>query len=440
MTDCLSYVGPNVVTGRHLRPVPYVTVGKVPRLEGTDRGTVQAALEQSEARFRALSEASFDGIIVTIDGIIREANRGVADMLGYGVDELVGRPGVDLAAEESRETVGRRIADGAEGRYEALLRHRDGRRLVVELTASEQQCGGHRERLTALRDVTARRALEDRLRQAQKMEAVGRLAGGVAHDFNNLLTVITSYTSLLLDDAGTTDAARADLQEILRAAMSAAGLSRQLQAFSRQQVIEPKVLVLEPAVAASAKLLQRVLGENIVLNVSLSEETSTIRIDPAQLDQVLMNLVVNARDAMPTGGKLSIRTGTTELCGAPASLDSRSVPARFAVLTVSDTGIGMDEQTQGRIFEPFFTTKEPGHGTGLGLATVYGIVKQSEGSICVSSEPGQGTTFRIYLPLADGAAIGSTAGVRPGAKSAALDLFTVPLRSADQVSATSARP
>ena len=236
------------------------------------------------------------------------------------------------------------------------------------------------------------------------MEAVGRLAGGVAHDFNNLLTVILSYTDMLIEGMSPKDPRAEDLGEIRKAALAAASLTRQLLAFSRQQVIEPRVVILEDLVVQTHNLLSRLIGEDIDLATQFGSAACVVHIDPGQLEQVLMNLAVNARDAMPTGGKLTIETAVVELDEDYAAAHWPAVTGRFAMLAVSDTGIGMDEAIRARIFEPFFTTKGPGKGTGLGLATVYGIVKQSGGFIWVYSEPGKGATFKIYLPLHEGAA------------------------------------
>jgi two-component system cell cycle sensor histidine kinase/response regulator CckA len=363
--------------------------------------SVAEALRASEDRFRTLIEMSFDGILVIEDGLIAKVNRGMADMLGYSTDEMIGRPVVDFVAESRRELIERRIADREEGTREGAMRHKDGRTIIVEATAQNEKLNGLARRIVAVRDMTGKRELERQLRQAQKMEAIGRLAGGVAHDFNNLLTVISSYTELLLEATMSADPRHADLASIREAADAAASLTRQLLAFSRQQVIEPKNVDLCGAVTNSAKLLKRVIGEDIELALVGGADPLVVSIDPGQLEQVIMNLAVNSRDAMPSGGKLTIETHIVDVDEEYARAHRPAQPGRFAMLAVSDTGTGMDECTRERIFEPFFTTKEPGIGTGLGLATAYGIVTQSRGFIWVYSEPGIGTQFKIYLPLVD---------------------------------------
>jgi nitrogen-specific signal transduction histidine kinase len=255
-----------------------------------------------------------------------------------------------------------------------------------------------------VRDISERKLLEAQFRQAQKMEAVGRLAGGIAHDFNNLLTAITGYADLALEDLPEGDPIRHDMKEILRAAYRAAGLTRQLLAFSRQQVLAPRVLDLNEVVRSVDQMLHRLIGEDIDLQTVLAPGLGRVKADPGQLEQVIVNLAVNARDAMPAGGNLTIETADIEM-SETLGRDLTTVPAgHYVMLAITDSGTGMDEHTKARIFEPFFTTKEQGKGTGLGLATVYGIVKQSGGFIWVYSEPGHGTTFKIYLPRVEGAA------------------------------------
>ncbi|MEO8202114.1 MAG: ATP-binding protein, partial [Gemmatimonadota bacterium] len=286
------------------------------------------------------------------------------------------------------------------GTYELVGKRKDGSRVLLEATAKTHNVGGQPGRVTALRDITDKRSLEDQFRQAQKMEAVGRLAGGVAHDFNNLLTIITSYSELLLSDLAPADPRRNDLDQIRQAAVAAAGLTRQLLAFSRQQVIAPRPIVVAEVVGNIHKMLERLIGEDIDLETHVGQEDSHVIMDPGQLEQIIMNLAVNARDAMPTGGKLTIETATVDLDALYVRSHWPATPGRFCMLAVSDTGCGMSDATRERIFEPFFTTKDPGKGTGLGLATVYGIVKQNHGFIWVYSELGVGTTFKIYLPVA----------------------------------------
>ncbi|MBI3288072.1 MAG: response regulator [Elusimicrobia bacterium] len=252
--------------------------------------------------------------------------------------------------------------------------------------------------MSLLQDISGRKKLEREFQQAQKMEAIGRLAGGVAHDFNNILTAISGYASLLENSLSADDPNRADVQEISKAGVRAASLTRQLLAFSRQQVLQPRLLECNAIVSGIEKMLKRLIGEDVDVAVRLDQNLGRIMADPGQIEQVLMNLVINSRDAMPHGGKITIGTENVELKAESIRDHHGLVAGSYVMLSVSDTGSGMDAQTQARIFEPFFTTKEQGKGTGLGLATVYGIVKQSSGCIYVHSELGRGTIFKIYLP------------------------------------------
>ncbi|HJQ53807.1 MAG TPA: PAS domain S-box protein [Gemmatimonadaceae bacterium] len=389
----------------HAAPIKDVA-GKVYRITGsaldvTDRRLAQEALRESETRFRLLGEATFDGVVISVDGIIREANQGLANIFGCTVDGAIGRPILDFVDPESHLEVKSRMTRANSGVYECVGRHSSGRKIFIEVAAKRYMYGGEVARIAAIRDVTERRVLENQFRQAQKMEAVGRLAGGVAHDFNNLLTVIMTYTEMLAEDLAGNESHREDLGEIRKASEAAASLTKQLLAFSRQQVVEPKLVLLEDVLTNADKMLRRLIGEDVELLTIVGDRCS-VMIDPHQLEQVIMNLAVNARDAMPAGGKLTLETSIVELDAEYARDHWPAVAGRFAMLAVSDTGVGMDEETRARIFEPFFTTKEVGKGTGLGLATVYGIVKQSNGFIWVYSEPGKGTSFKLYFPLVAG--------------------------------------
>ena len=286
---------------------------------------------------------------------------------------------------------------------EAFVRNERVRGSVVAISGTPLG-GGYNDvhgGVAVLRDVTQQRDLEVQLRQSQKMDAIGRLAGGVAHDFNNLLVVIQSYAELIREDLPAADQAREDLDEVLAATRRASALTKQLLAFSRSEPVQPVHLQLSDVVGGIEKMLRRIIGEDIELFIELSPSPGLVRADPGQLDQVILNLAVNARDAMPDGGQLTIATQNVSLDSEDVDAHPSLMPGEFVMLAVTDTGTGMDVETQRRIFEPFFTTKEVGKGTGLGLATVYGIVQQSGGQIRVYSELGRGTSFKLYFPRLD---------------------------------------
>ncbi len=331
-----------------------------------------------------------------------EVNQSAADLYGYSLDEFHSMTLSDLQPEEE---VQRFLAELAESSRKPAQtwRHRtkSGRAIDVELAVHEIQYAGQNAQLAVVMDVTGRRELEEQLRQAQKMEAVGMLAGGVAHDFNNLLTIINGYTQLILNTLKPGDPNRYSAEQVMKAGERAAALTNQLLAFSRRQVLQLKVLDLNAAVSSLGTMLKRLIGEDIDLRLELRPDLGRVSADPGQLEQVLMNLVVNARDAMPHGGTLTIETANVDLDEAYAARHIAVKPGPYVLLAVSDTGSGMDEATKQRLFEPFFTTKAPGKGTGLGLSTVFGIVKQSGGSVEVYSEPERGASVKIYFPRVD---------------------------------------
>jgi len=382
----------------------------------------RAALRASEASYAHLVERAPVGIYRSSPaGRFLSVNAALVRILGYDSAADVLR--LDMArdvyadpAERQRLLDRDTYTDREYDEVEATWKRKDGRLLSVQLSVRAVRKGAGEVEYyeTFVRDVTEQRRLQQQLVQSQKMEAVGRLAGGIAHDFNNLLTVITSYSDLLLQDLGGEDPKREDVEQVRKAAEGAAALTRQLLAFSRQQVLAPRVVSLSVVVQGVEKMLRRVIGEDVDLVTALDPDVGSVKADVGQLEQVLMNLAVNARDAMPAGGKLTIETANVEHDPDSAREREAAPVRRFVMLAVSDTGIGMDEATKARIFEPFFTTKEAGKGTGLGLATVYGIVQQSGGFIWVYSEPGHGTTFKIYLPQVEASAQGRAASAAPG--------------------------
>jgi PAS domain S-box-containing protein len=374
-------------------------------------------LQDAYDRFRAVTESANDAIVsVDGDGRIVFWNHRATLVFGYTAQEALGRTFTMLIPErhlQHGDDLRRSLADG-EAQWigktvEVVGRTCDGRETPLELSLSTWKGGQDVFYTGIIRDITDRKRAEqilhereEQLRQSQKMEAIGRLAGGIAHDFNNLLTAILGYTDFLLQDVP--GPSKGDVEGIHRAGRSAAALTRQLLAFSRRQVLLPVVLDLNATIAGTEKLLRRLIGEDVELALTLEPSLPPVTADPGQIEQVVLNLAVNARDAMPDGGRLTIATSAGAI-GADTMRDGMPVKAGpYVVITVTDTGCGMSDEVRSRIFEPFFTTKGVGRGTGLGLATVYGIVQQSNGYIDVLSAPGRGTTFRIGLPATSGPA------------------------------------
>jgi signal transduction histidine kinase len=355
-----------------LKPVkPEQLVGTIERAsERWQRRRAEVAMHESQDRLRLIFDHVSDALFIADDsGRIIDANPAACELSVQPLDRLQSLTMSDVLPDDNGKVLDVRSATFAPG--------------VLVYT---------------VRDLTRQRKLEDQLVQAQKMEAVGQLAGGVAHDFNNLLTVIMSYSSLLLSDPGANEAVRGDIQEISDAAERAAALTRQLLAFSRKQVLQLRAVNLNAVVTDVQKMLHRLIGEDITLATNLDPDLALINADPGQLEQVLINLAVNARDAMPGGGALTITTDNAELSEEHGERHLGATPGKYVMLAVTDTGSGMTREVQQRLFEPFYTTKGPGKGTGLGLATVHGIVKQSGGDVYVYSELGHGTTFKVYFP------------------------------------------
>jgi PAS domain S-box-containing protein len=365
-----------------------------------------AAMRASNEMLIGLTNAAFEAILVHRDGAIVLANHAAEVLAGVLPGSLVGKKVFDFIAPESRELVRSKIAALDEQPYECFGRRADGSSFPVEVGArlASVQVGGAPARVVALRDLSARKQLEEEFRHAQKMEAVGRLAGGVAHDFNNMLVVILSGVDLVAESLEPSHTALAELDEIRRAAIRAKELTRDLLALSRKQVLDVRVVEVGAIIEDMRSMIGRLIGEDIALAVETSRTGIRAKLDPKQLENMLMNLVVNARDAMPQGGTLTLRTKMVPAEVAKPSLARAGERRPFVQITVADTGIGMDERTKSHMFEPFFTTKGPGRGTGLGLSTVFGIVNQSGGSIAVESAVGRGTTFTIYFPCTDEAA------------------------------------
>jgi PAS domain S-box-containing protein len=362
----------------------------------------QESLRRSELNFRSLVTNAPYGICrCNSEGQLLDVNPALLNMMGYSsAAELAGKHLGGLYADTHHwfELADRLHSSAPFNGLIAEWKRKDGLTMVVRVSGRAVSDGDKRTAFELFaEDVTERRALEQQLRQSQKMEAVGRLAGGIAHDFNNLLMVISGYSEFLLERLGPDPALRGPAQEIAAASQRASSLTRQLLAFSRKQMLAPKILDLNGVVTENLKMLTRVIGEDIDLVMVPGTSLGAVRADAGQIDQVIMNLAVNARDAMPSGGKLTIETSNISLDEEYARFHAPLRPGDYIMLSISDNGMGMDSETQSHIFEPFFTTKGP-KGTGLGLSTVYGIIKQSGGYVWVFSEPGKGTTFKIYLP------------------------------------------
>jgi PAS domain S-box-containing protein len=396
--------------------VPMMLGGRKYLLESfidiTERKRAEEALRESESRFQKLFDDAPVGYHeYNTEGLITQVNRTELEMLGYTAEEMLGQPVWQFITEigKSRETVIAKLSGEIppDRQFERSFQRKDGTTFpaLIEdrfLRDSQGKIAGVR---STIQDITERKraeeemvSLQEQFRQSQKMEAVGRLGGGIAHDFNNLLTIIKGYSQLSLLDLKESDPLWGNIQEIQKATQRATDLTRQLLAFSRRQILDLKVLDLNTLLKDLDKMLRRIIGEDIDLVTLLAEDLGRVKVDPGQMEQMVMNLAVNARDAMPKGGKLTVETCNVELDEAYARKHVAVTPGRYVMLSISDAGAGMTPEVRERIFEPFFTTKEKGKGTGLGLSTVYGIAKQSGGNIWVYSEPGHGTTFKIYLP------------------------------------------
>jgi two-component system, cell cycle sensor histidine kinase and response regulator CckA len=376
-----------------------------------EKSSANEALEESEKKYRNIFEEALIGIFQSgPKGHYLNANRSMATILGYSSPEELAVSVTDIAQQvyvdpqRRDELTALMQRYGVVQNFECQLYRKDGRKIWVTTSMQSTRRDGMVVYEGTCQDISERKLLEAQLLQAQKMDAVGRLAGGIAHDFNNAIGVIVGYSALLKESLPATDNAQRYADEIGKAGNRAALLTRQLLAFSRKQVIQPTIVDLNSVVIETEKMLRRLIGEHIEMIVVPGSELGRVRMDLGQVDQILMNLAVNARDAMPQGGRIVIETANAELDESNLIQYSYAKPGRYVMLSVSDTGCGMDKETQAHIFEPFYTTKGPGQGTGLGLSTVYGIVKQSEGYIWVYSEVGKGARFKIYLPRVDAVA------------------------------------
>jgi PAS domain S-box-containing protein len=378
----------------------------------TQRKESEEALRVSEERLRSILDTMVDGVVVVDeDGNVASFNPAAEKIFWRKTPEMAGKPIKELLAGDDRQIYATYLANHLGSKeikvIELSAQLPNGETLPIDLAASEVSVGGIRLVIVVVRDISERKALEEQFhiqfRQLQKMETVGRLAGGIAHDFNNVLQAVMGYSNLLDLRLAAEDPNRDTLKQIQKSLGHAAWLTRQLLSFSRKQVVKPRILALNTVVSDMHKLLQRVIGETIHLNLELAAPAPCIRADPGQLEQVILNLALNARDAMPQGGTLTIGTGGVDLKQEQISAAGGLVSGPYTVLSITDTGCGMSADVKSHLFEPFFTTKEVGKGTGLGLSIVYSVVKQNGGEINVISEVGKGTTFRIFLPRFEGA-------------------------------------
>ncbi len=389
----------------------YDEMGQILYFEGTaedvsKRKSAEMALMESETKYRTVVETSLVASYIVQDGLFRFVNTQFCNISGYSYDEIVDRLGpLDMVCQNQRQTTKENLEKRLNGEgpsdtvYELNVVRKDGRLLTVKLLGGSFIYRGRPAAFGTLIDVTKEVSLESQLRQSQKMEAIGTLAGGIAHDFNNILTALTGYGTLLDRKMESGDPLHHYVNQILSASQKATRLTQSLLAFARCQPISLKPQSINGTVQATEKLLRRLVTEDISLVTNLSSHDPVVMVDATQIDQILFNLVTNAADAMAKGGTLTIETEQVELDGAFLAARGFGEPGSYARLSVTDTGDGMDKKTMERIFDPFFTTKEVGRGTGLGLATVYGIVKQHGGYITVDSEPGKGTVFHIYFPI-----------------------------------------
>jgi len=429
--ECMKAGASDYVIKEHIKRLGQAVIHALDQKQlQQERSRAEHALRASEERYRTLAYTLPDAITVTdAAGNITYISPTTLNFYGYeDEDELLGHNILNWVHvsqhQQALEQIAVVLAGGSLTNEEYMLLKKDGSLFYGEVSAAclKDPQGRPIGIIIIMRDITERKQaeemrvkLEAQLHQVQKMESIGRLAGGIAHDFNNLLTVIHGYCDIIQDQLALADPLLVELKQIQQASERAAALTRQLLAFSRKQILAPTVLDLNNLVTNLRAMLVRLIGEDITLETVLAVGLRPITADPSQIEQVIMNLVVNARDAMPTGGRLTIETSNMDLDRNYASIHPEAPVGSYVMLVVTDTGCGMDAQTRTRIFEPFFTTKEPGKGTGLGLATVYGIIKQSDGEIAVSSEPGKGTSFKIFLPAS---AIAPNAWPVPQARSA----------------------